>query len=63
VEGPVDAGPTALAAAVDFVVGCGVIIAFIKLVSTRSCMVFVGYRVRLGLLVLALLQLGLLSAL
>jgi undecaprenyl-diphosphatase len=63
VEGPVPPGPTALATVVAFFVGYGVIIAFLKLVSTRSYMVFVVYRVLLGLLVLALLQLGLLSAL
>ncbi len=63
VDGPVGPGPTALATVVAFVVGYGVIIAFLKLVSTRSYMVFVVYRVLLGLVVLGLLQLGLLSAL
>jgi undecaprenyl-diphosphatase len=56
------AGPTALATVVAFVVGYGVIVAFLKLVSVRSYLVFVVYRVLLGLAVLAMLQLGVLSA-
>ena len=61
--GPVAAGPTALATAVAFVVGYGVIVAFLRLVSVRSYMAFVIYRVALGLLALLLLQLGLLQPL
>lgn len=61
--GPVAAGPTALATVVAFVVGYAVIVAFLKLVSVRSYMVFVVYRVLLGLAVLVMLQLGVLSAL
>jgi undecaprenyl-diphosphatase len=63
VAGPVAPGPTMLATVVAFFVGYGVIIAFLRLVSTRSYMVFVVYRVLLGLIVLALLQWGLLAPL
>jgi undecaprenyl-diphosphatase len=47
---------------VAFVVGYAVIVAFLKLVSVRSYMVFVVYRVLLGVAVLVMLQLGVLSA-
>lgn len=60
---PIAAGPTALATVVAFVVGYGVIVWFLKLVSTRSYMPFVIYRVALGLLVLALLGAGVLTPL
>jgi undecaprenyl-diphosphatase len=63
VDGPVAPGPTALATAVAFVVGYGVIVVFLRLVTTRSYMPFVVYRVALGLLVFGLLQFGVLSAL
>jgi undecaprenyl-diphosphatase len=63
VEGPVAPGPTALATAVAFFVGYGVIVAFLRLVSVHSFMPFVVYRVALGVLVLVLLQMGVLSAL
>ncbi len=63
VEGPVAPGPTALATAVAFVVGYGVIVVFLRLVTTRSYMPFVVYRIALGLLVFGLLQFGVLSAL
>lgn len=60
---PVPPGPTALATLIAFVVGYGVIVAFLKLVSVRSYMPFVIYRIVLGIVVLALLQAGVLSAL
>lgn len=62
VGSPVAAGPTALATVVAFVVGYGVIVAFMKFVTTRSYLPFVVYRIALGLVVLALLQAGVLSA-
>jgi undecaprenyl-diphosphatase len=60
---PIAPGPTAMATLISFLVGYGVIVMFLRLVSTRSYMPFVYYRIALGLLVLALLQFGLLSAL
>lgn len=60
---PIAPGPTALATLVAFVVGYGVIVWFLKLVSTRSYMPFVVYRVALGLLVFGLLGAGVLSPL
>jgi undecaprenyl-diphosphatase len=63
VGSPVGPGPTALATLVAFFVGYGVIIVFLRLVSTRSYMPFVAYRIALGVLVLGLLQAGVLSAL
>jgi len=56
-------GPTALATVIAFGVGYGVIILFLKLVSTRGYMPFVYYRISLGLLVLLLLHFGVISAL
>jgi undecaprenyl-diphosphatase len=61
--GPIAAGPTALATLVAFGVGYWVIVVFLKLVSTRSYLPFVYYRIALGLAVLVLLQLGVLSPL
>lgn len=58
---PIAPGPTALATLVAFVVGYGVIVWFLRLVSTRSYMPFVIYRLALGVLVLALLAAGILS--
>jgi undecaprenyl-diphosphatase len=52
---------TALATAVSFVSGYLVIIWFLKMVSTRTYMPFVLYRIALGVLVLVLLWLGVLS--
>lgn len=52
---------TALATAVSFVSGYLVIIWFLKMVSTRTYMPFVVYRIALGVLVLVLLWLGVLS--
>lgn len=60
---PIAPGPTALATVVAFVVGYGVIVWFLKLVSTRSYMPFVYYRIALGLLVFGLLGAGVLSPL
>ena len=60
---PIAPGPTALATVVAFVVGYGVIVWFLKLVSTRSYMPFVVYRVALGLLVFGFLGAGMLSPL
>lgn len=58
---PIGAGPTALATAVAFAVGYGVIVVFLKLVSSRSYMPFVYYRIALGVFVLGLLSVGLLA--
>lgn len=54
---------TALATLVAFVVGYGVIIWFLKLVSTQGYMPFVLYRIALGVAVFALLGAGVLSPL
>jgi undecaprenyl-diphosphatase len=62
VGSPVAAGPTALATLVAFAVAYGVIIIFLRLVSTRGYMPFVLYRIALGALVLALLEFDILSA-
>lgn len=61
--GPVAAGPTLLATVVAFAVGYGVILGFMRFISTRSFMPFVYYRIGLGVLVLILLQRGVLQAL
>ena len=61
VEGTVGAGQTVLATVIAFFVGYAVIVGFLKLVSTRSYMPFVYYRVALGLVVFALLGAGILS--
>lgn len=61
VPGPVGSGPTALATAISFVVGYGVIIVFLRIVSSRSYMPFVYYRLVLGALLFALLGAGILS--
>jgi undecaprenyl-diphosphatase len=59
---PIAPGPTALATLIAFGVGYGVIVVFLKLVSTRGYMAFVYYRIALGLLVFGLLGAGILSA-
>jgi undecaprenyl-diphosphatase len=56
-------GPTALATLVAFVVGYGVIVVFLRLVSSRGYMPFVWYRIGLGLAVMGLLAAGVLSPL
>lgn len=61
VSGPVSAGATALAAAVAFFVGYGVIVVFLRIVSSKGYWPFVVYRIFLGVLVLALLWLGYIS--
>lgn len=58
---PIPAGPTALATLVAFGVGYGVIVLFLKLVSTRDYMPFVYYRIALGVLVLGLVASGVLA--
>jgi undecaprenyl-diphosphatase len=63
VGSPIAPGPTALATLIAFVVGYGVIVWFLRLVSTRGYMPFVVYRVVLGCVVLVLLSLGVLSPL
>lgn len=49
------AGPTILATIVSFVVGYAVIVWFLKLISTRSYMPFVVYRIVLAIVVVGLL--------
>lgn len=63
VTGPVAPGPTALAALVAFVTGYGVIVAFLKLVTTRNYLPFVYYRIVLGTVVLGLLAFGVIDPL
>lgn len=58
----VGALPTAVATVVAFVVGYAVIVWFLKLVSTKSYMPFVIYRLLLAALVVILLGAGVLSA-
>lgn len=60
VPSTVGAGQTLLATVIAFFVGYAVIVGFLKLVSTRSYMPFVYYRVALGLVVFALLGAGVL---
>lgn len=59
---PIAPGPTALATLIAFFVGYGVIVWFLKVVSTRSYIPFVVYRVALGLVVFSLLATGTLQA-
>lgn len=61
VGSPIAPGPTALATLVAFGVGYGVIVAFMKFVTSRSYMPFVVYRIVLGFVVLALLWAGVLQ--
>lgn len=60
--GPFGPGATALATLIAFVVGYGVIVIFLKLVSTRGYLPFVVYRVVLGIALMILLSMGTLSA-
>ena len=57
------AGPTVLATIVSFVVGYAVIVWFLKLISTRSYMPFVVYRIILAIVVVALLLNGVIYSL
>lgn len=61
--GPFGFGQTALATAISFIVGYGVIMVFLKIVSTHSFMPFVWYRVTLGSTMLGLLASGVLAPL
>ncbi len=61
IESPVAPWPTALATLIAFGVGYGVIVLFLRIVSTRGYMPFVIYRLALGLLVLLLLRIGLVT--
>lgn len=63
IAGPIAPGPTALATLIAFVVGYGVIVIFLRIVSSRGYGLFVWYRVALGLLILALLLTGQLAPL
>lgn len=56
--GPIGPGPTAVATLVAFAVGYGVIVVFLRLISTRSFMPFVVYRIVIGALLIALLLAG-----
>ncbi|MDC4233359.1 undecaprenyl-diphosphate phosphatase [Actinomyces sp. B33] len=58
----VDAGPTAVATVIAFGVGWACIIWFLKLISTKSYMPFVWYRIVLALVVAVLLLTGVLDA-
>lgn len=60
--GPVAAGPTLLATVIAFFVGYGVIMVFLRIVSSRGYWPFVAYRIVLGIVVLALLQMGVITA-
>lgn len=59
--GPFGFGPTLLATVISFFVGYGVIVLFLKIVSTRSFMPFVWYRIGLGIVILGLLWGGVLQ--
>ena len=61
VPGPVGAGPTMLATAVAFIVGYGVIVAFLRIISSRGFWPFVCYRIALGLALFAMLAAGYLA--
>ena len=62
-SGPMSAGPTAWATLIAFGVGYGVIVVFLRFISSHSYMPFVIYRFVLGAAVLALLVAGVLSPL
>ena len=63
VPSQVSAGATLLATVVAFVVGYGVIVMFLRIISTRSFWPFVWYRIALGVGVLVALSLGFLAPL
>lgn len=58
----VDLGPTLLATIIAFLIGWACIVWFLKLVSTKSYMPFVWYRIVLAALVAILLGLGVITA-
>lgn len=60
--GPFGPGSTALATLIAFVVGYGVIVVFLRLVSTRSYMPFVAYRVIAGAALMTALATGTIAA-
>lgn len=62
-ENTVGGGQTLLATVIAFFVGYAVIVGFLRLVSTRSYMPFVYYRVLLGIAVFVALGMGLLQPL
>lgn len=62
VAGPVEPGQTALATAIAFVVGYGVIVGFLRIVSSHGYWPFVAYRIALGAVVAGLLAAGVLAA-
>lgn len=61
-DAPVPLGPTVLATVIAFGVGLGVIVVFLRYISTHTFRVFVAYRVVLGLVLFALLGTGVLAA-
>ncbi|MFK0383443.1 undecaprenyl-diphosphate phosphatase [Rhizobium sp. RM] len=61
-DNPVGWGPTALATVIAFFVGYAVIVFFLRLVSTKSYMPFVYYRVVIGVILLGLLATGVINA-
>jgi undecaprenyl-diphosphatase len=60
--GPFGPGSTALATLIAFVVGYGVIVVFLRLVSTRSYLPFVVYRVIAGAALMIALAIGAITA-
>ena len=61
VAGPVSPAATALATGVAFVVGYGVIVVFLRIVSSRGYWPFVVYRIFLGVAVITMLTLGVIA--
>lgn len=61
-DNPVGWGQTALATLISFVVGYAVIVFFLKIVSTKSYMPFVWYRIVIGIVLLGLLATGVVNA-
>lgn len=61
-DNPVGWGQTALATLISFVVGYAVIVFFLKIVSTKSYMPFVWYRIVIGVVLLGLLATGVVNA-
>lgn len=60
-QASVAAAPTLLATVVAFISGYAVIVVFLKWISHHSYLIFVAYRILLGLLVFGLLAAGILS--